>query len=181
MVAMITDVGTGNAWHSVSISEVRWKGYLTLFLHSKIVGHLTVVPATHLLTGKLIANKKPSVMVTSMKSIQKKVAVTTWTMDNGIENQQHEQFGIPTYFCTPGSPWQKPHVESSIGLIRRWFLPKGTDLAKVPDATFQSMLHTMNHKYRKSLGYRSAYEVSIGCAIIEKVPRLSRSKAIAFR
>lgn len=150
-------------------------------LHSKTVGHMTVVPKAHLLTGALIANKSPVTMVASMKKIRRKTAVTTWTMDNGIENRQHEQFGIPTYFCTPGSPWQKPHVESSIGLVRRWFLPKGTDLAKVTDATFQSMLFTMNHKYRKSLGYRSAYEVSMECAIIEKVPRLSRRKAIAFR
>lgn len=150
-------------------------------LHSKTVGHLTVVPMTRLLAGALIANKKPSVMVASMRSIQRKVKVTTWTMDNGTENQWHEQFGIPAYFCTPGSPWQKPHVESSIGRIRRWFLPKGTDLAKVSDATFQSMLYTMNHKYRKSMDYKSAYEVSIECAIIEKVPQLSRRKAIAFR
>ena len=150
-------------------------------LHSPTVGHLTVVPKAHLLTGQLIANKKPSVMVLSMKSIQKKVAVTTWTMDNGTENQWHEQFGIPTYFCTKGSPWQKPHVESSIGLVRRWFLPKGTNLAKVPDATFQSILFTLNHKYRKSLGYRSAYEVAMECDIIKKVPSLSKRKAIAFR
>ena len=150
-------------------------------LHSPTVGHLIVIPKAHLLVGQLIANKKPSVMVDSMKAIQKKVKVTTWTMDNGTENQWHEQFGIPTFFCTKGSPWQKPHVESNIGLIRRWFLPKGTDLAKVSDATFQSMLHTMNHKYRKSMGYKSAYEVSVECAIIEKVPQLSRRKAIAFR
>lgn len=150
-------------------------------LHTKTVGHLTVVPKTHLFTGALITDKRASTMVDSMRLIQKKVAVTTWTMDNGVENVKHEQFGRPTYFCTPGSPWQKPHVESSIGLIRRWFLPKGTDLSKVPDSTFQSMLFTMNHKYRKSMGYRSAYEVSLECAIIEKVPRLSKRKAIAFR
>lgn len=150
-------------------------------LHSKIVGHMTVVPKAHLLVGRLIANKSPTTMVASMKAIQKKVQVTSWTMDNGIENQYHEQFGIPTYFCTPGSPWQKPHVESSIGLTRRWFLPKGTDLATVPDDTFQSMLHVFNHKYRKSLGYQSAYEVSLESGIIDRVPRLSRQKAVAFR
>lgn len=142
---------------------------------------MIVVPKAHLLIGKLLANKSPSVMVESMKAIQKKVAVTTWTMDNGIENRHHEQFGIPTFFCTPGSPWQKPHVESSIGLTRRWFLPKGTDLAQVPDETFQSMLFVLNHKYRKSLGYRSAYEVALECDIIKKIPRLSKQKAIAFR
>ncbi len=93
----------------------------------------------------------------------------------------HEQFGVPTYFCTKGSPWQKPHVENSIGLTRRWFLPKGTDLGMVPDATFQSMLGVLNHKYRKSLGYRSAYEVALARGIIKKIPPLSKDLAVAFR
>lgn len=150
-------------------------------LHSKTVGHMTVVPKAHLLVGQLIADKKPSTMVASMKSIQKKVAVTTWTMDNGTENQYHEQFGIPAYFCTKGSPWQKPHVESGIGLTRRWFLPKGTDLAHVSDEAFQSMLFILNHKYRKSLGYKSAYETAMEHGIIKKVPLFLRRKAIAFR
>ena len=142
---------------------------------------MTAVAKVHLLTGNLIPNKSSKLMVSSMKRIQRKVKVTTWTMDNGIENTKHEQFGIPTYFCTPGSPWQKPHVESSIGLTRRWFLPKGTDLSKVSDQTFQSMLFVLNHKYRKSLGYKSAYEEAVSRNIISKVPRLSKKKAVAFR
>lgn len=150
-------------------------------LHSKKVGHLTVIPKTHLLVGQFLVNKSPVAMVTSMKQIQRKVKVTTWTMDNGIENIHHEQFGIPTFFCTRGSPWQKPHVESSIGLLRRWFLSKGTDLSKVTEEELQSMLFTLNHKYRKSLGYSSSYEVSLEGGIIAKVPHLSKKKAIAFR
>lgn len=150
-------------------------------LHSKTVGHLTVIPSTHLLTGNFLPSKSPTVMITSMKRIQRKVKVTTWTMDNGIENIYHEQFGIPTYFCTKGSPWQKPHVESSIGLLRRWFIPKGTDLSKVTEKELQSMFFTVNHKYRKSLGYRTSYEASLEDGIISKVPHLSRKKAVAFR
>jgi len=150
-------------------------------LHTKTVGHLTVIPKTHLLVGQFLENKSPVTMVTSMKQIQRKVKVTTWTMDNGIENVHHEQFGIPTFFCTKGSPWQKPHVESSIGLLRRWFLPKGTDLSKVTEEEFQSMLFVVNHKYRKSLGYSSSYEESLVSGIIARVPHLSKKKAIAFR
>ena len=150
-------------------------------LHTKTVGHLTVIPSTHLLTGNFLPSKSPTIMITSMKKIQRKVRMTTWTMDNGIENMYHEQFGIPTFFCTKGSPWQKPHVESSIGLLRRWFMPKGTDLSKVTEEELQSMLFTVNHKYRKSLGYRTAYEASVEGGIISKVPHLSRKKAIAFR
>ena len=149
--------------------------------HSRTVGHLTVVQKTKLLTGSLLKNKSAEWMVSSMQAIQRKVGVTTWTMDNGVENVRHEQFGIPTYFCTRGSPWQKPYVESSIGLTRRWFLPKGTDLSKVSDETFQSMLHVLNHKYRKSLGYESSYELSLESGIIRRVPKLSIRKAVAFR
>jgi IS30 family transposase len=150
-------------------------------LHSKTVGHLAVVSRTHLLVGGFLPSKSPTVMVASMKRIQKKVSVTTWTMDNGIENIYHYKFGIPTFFCTKGSPWQKPHVESSIGLLRRWFIPKGTNLSKVTEEELQSMIFTINHKYRKSLGYRTSYEASIRDGIISKVPHLSRKKAVAFR
>ena len=150
-------------------------------LHSKTVGHLTVMPSTNLLVGNFLPSKSPTVMVTSMKRIQRKVNVNTWTMDNGIENIYHTTFGIPTFFCTPGSPWQKPHVESNIGLLRRWFMPKGTDLSKVTEETLQSMLFTINHKYRKSLGYSTSYEASLKDGIISKVPKLSKKKAVAFR
>jgi transposase, IS30 family len=149
--------------------------------HSGTVGHMIVVPKAHLLVGRLLKNRSSNEMLASMKNMQRKVGVTTWTMDNGIENIKHEQFGIPTYFCTPGSPWQKPHIESSIGLTRRWFLPKGTDLSKISNDTFQSMLFVLNHKYRKSLGYSNAYEEALRYAIISKIPKLSINKAVAFR
>jgi IS30 family transposase len=149
--------------------------------HTGVVGHLTVVKKSHLLSGRLLKKKSSSDMVASIRNIQRKVKVTTWTLDNGVENIYHEQFGIPAYFCTPGSPWQKPHIESAIGLVRRWFLKKGTDLSKVPDDVFQSMLFALNHKYRKSLDYGSAYEESMQRGIISKVPKLSRKKAVAFR
>ncbi len=150
-------------------------------LHSPTVGHMTVIPDAMLLVGALLKNKSARTMVDSMQVIQRHVPVTTWTCDNGTENVHHEQFGVPTYFCTPGSPWQKPHVENSIGLTRRWFLPKGTDLATVPEEAFQSMLFVLNHKHRKSLGYRSAYEVALARGIIKKIPTLSKDLAVAFR
>jgi|GEM_PF-4737995 len=78
-------------------------------------------------------------------------------------------------------PGRNPHRESSIGLIRRWFLPKGTDLSQISNQTFQSMLHLLNHKYRKSNGYLSAYELAHERGLIEKVPKVSLAKAIASR
>ena len=92
-------------------------------------------------------------------------------MDKGLENKDHGQFGIPAYFADPHSPWQKPHVENNIGLLRRWFIKKGTNLQTVSDQQLQEYLHILNGKYRKSLGYQSAYEVAIKRGIIQqKIP-----------
>lgn len=149
--------------------------------HDKTSGLLMVVPEIHFLAGNLIPNKTKLVIVPAVKKIVKALPLDTCTFDNGIENIHHREFGVPSYFCDRGAPWQKPHVESSIGLVRRWFLPKGTKLGTVTDQTFQSQLHLLNGKYRKSLGYQSAYEVALQRGIITKVPKISLAKAIAFR
>ena len=148
---------------------------------SKTCGLLVIANDSKLLTGSLVPNKTAAMIVPAMRKVVSLVAADTCTLDNGIENIRHREFGIDTYFCDRGSPWQKPHVESSIGLIRRWFLPKGTDLSKIATDTFQSQLHLLNHKWRKSLGYQSAYEAALESGIIDHVPRVSLTKAVAFR
>jgi IS30 family transposase len=150
-------------------------------LKEKTSGLLVVVPEVHLLEGAIIPNKTSAVMVPAMQAITEYLPLDTCTFDNGIENVHHAEFGVDAYFCDKGSPWQKPHVEGSIGLIRRWFLPKGTDLSKIPDELFQAQLHLLNHKYRKSLGYQSAYEAALERGVILSVPRVSLKDAIAFR
>lgn len=150
-------------------------------LKEKTSGLLVVVPEVHLLQGSIIPNKTSAVVVPAMRRITTSLPLDTCTFDNGVENVHHTEFGVDAFFCDPGSPWQKPHVESSIGLIRRWFLPKGTDLSKIPEAVFQAQLHLLNHKYRRSLGYRSSYEASLERGIIKRVPRISLKAAVAFR
>jgi IS30 family transposase len=144
-------------------------------------GLLVVIPEIHLLIGTLVPNKTKSAIVPAVQNITKRLPLDTCTFDNGIENIHHREFGVDSYFCDRGAPWQKPHVESSIGLMRRWFLPKGTKLSTVSEQTFQAQLHVLNSKYRKSLGYRSAYEVALEKGIITKVLRNPLLKAIAFR
>lgn len=148
---------------------------------SKVCGLLVVTKIEKLLAGSLIPNKTTRIVVPAMRSALRSANPDSCTLDNGIENIHHRDFGVDTYFCDPGAPYQKPHVEGSIGLIRRWFLPKGTDLSKISDDVFQSQLHLLNHKHRKSLSYRSAYEVALERGIIDRVPRISLSKAVAFR
>lgn len=148
---------------------------------SKACGLLVVAKDSKLFLGSLIPNKTTVVIVPAMRKVTTVLNADTCTFDNGIENIHHREFGIDGYFCDKASPWQKPDVEGGIGLIRRWFLPKGTDLADITDETYQAQLHLLNHKYRKSLGYRSAYEVALATGIIDRVPRISLAKAVAFR
>jgi IS30 family transposase len=135
-------------------------------------GAIVCVPSAQLLVGRMIENKKPATMAQAIRQIDSEIAIDDLTMDNGLENKNHEQFGIPTYFADPHSPWQKPHVENGIGLLRRWFIKKGTDLETISDQQLQEYLHILNGKYRKSLGYQSAYEVAIKRGIIQqqKIP-----------
>ena len=148
---------------------------------STACGLLVVEKKSKLLSGEIIPNKRTISIVPAMRRVTNVVVADTCTLDNGIENINHKDFGINTYFCDPGTPTQKPDVESSIGLIRRWFIPKGTNLDTVPNDTYQSQLHLLNHKYRKSLDYMSSYEVALERGIIKQIPKASLSKAIAFR
>lgn len=150
-------------------------------MHPRSTGLLIVVPEAKLLAGSMLPDRESATVMLSARTHFNRIRVDTCTADNGIENVGHATTGIPTYFCDRGAPWQKPHVEGAIGLIRRWFLPKGTDLALIPNSVFQSQLHLLNGKYRKSLGYRNAYEAALERGIITTVPRLSLTRAVAFR
>lgn len=112
------------------------------------------------LVGRKIPNMKPDEMLKAVHSIEKEVNMKTMTMDRGIENTRHEQFEVSAYFCDPSSPWQKPLAESTIGLLRRWFWPKGTNLRNVSEKEFQKKITIINNKYRKSLDYESSLEVA---------------------
>src|SRR3989338_1848172 len=119
------------------------------------------------LSGTKLDNLKPKNTKQAVQRASKKVQMDSITLDNGIENRLHEKFGVAAYFCDPHSPWQKPHVENSIGLLRRWFFPKKTDLSKVTKEELQMYFDVLNHKYRKSLNYRSAYEVALERGILK--------------
>jgi IS30 family transposase len=115
-----------------------------------------------------IPNLKSKSMRNAVSNFGDELQMDSLTLDSGIENRKHKEFGVPTYFCDPHSPWQKPHIENSIGLLRRWFLPKGTNLSKVTEKELQKYIYILNHKYRKSLNYRSAYEVALERGILKR-------------
>ena len=132
---------------------------------------VVVEKISKLILAKKISNLKPRVMARTMKTFNQQMDIANIVLDRGIENRYHEQFGMSTYFCDPQSPHQKPLVEGSIGLMRRWFWKKGTNLAMVSHQEIQKCVAILNHKYRKSLHYRSAYEVAQVSGILKEKQR----------
>ena len=141
------------------------------FLSPKKISKTSVVLVvwrdSKLLKGNIVKSLRPIHTTRVMRKIHKESKSDAMILDQGGENREHEKFGVATYFCDPASPRQKPLIESSIGLCRRWFWPKGTNLAKVSKEEFQEKIEILNNKYRKTLQYRSANEVSRECGIIK--------------
>lgn len=143
-------------------------------------GAVVCFKESKLLAGTKIPNLRPTIMARAVSSVCADLRVDTLTLDRGIENRNHEEFGVPTYFCDPHSPWQKPNVEQAIGLLRRWFIPKGTDLRTISEEKLQEYLACLNGKWRKSLGYKSAYEAAVERGIIKQPTSLSLIPEVAF-
>lgn len=127
---------------------------------SKTSAVLVVWRETKLLKGDLVKSLRPIYTTRVMRRIHTENRSDVMILDQGLENREHEQFGVPSVFCDKASPRQKPLVENSIGQLRRWWWPKGTNLSKISDEEFQEKLEIMNNKYKKSLHYKSANEVS---------------------
>ena len=134
---------------------------------SKTSAVLVVWRETKLLKGDLVKSLRPIHTTRVMRKIYSENRSDMMILDQGGENREHEKYGVPSVFCDPASPRQKPLIENSIGQLRRWFWPKGTNLSKISREEFQEKIEIMNNKYKKTLHYRSANEVSRECGIIK--------------
>jgi transposase, IS30 family len=93
----------------------------------------------------------------------------TLTLDNGSEFAQYatltEHLGTQVYFADPGKPRQRARNEYTNGLIRQ-YIPKGTRLDRLSPTTIRRIEHRLNHRPRKSLGYKTPHEVFFNLPLI---------------
>ena len=86
----------------------------------------------------------------------------TMTFDNGREFCGHEKLSeslkVETFFATPYHSWERGLNEHTNGLIRESY-PKSTNFKIVKEEDFQKAVDFINHRPRKSLDYRTPYEV----------------------
>ena len=84
------------------------------------------------------------------------------TVDNGSEFSGHEwlknKIGLPTFFATPYSSWQRGSNEWKNGLLRR-YVPKDTDISKIRQPTLQRIQDAINDRPMKCLNFKTPKEV----------------------
>lgn len=114
---------------------------------------------SRLLAAKVVRTFKPKPYAKKMKYMLKGKIALSMTFDNGIENRNHQDIGINTYFCDPYSSWQKGSIENGNKMLRRYW-PKGTDFSNVRQRQMDKKLLIINGKPRRSLGYKSALAVA---------------------
>ena len=139
---------------------------LTFFTGSKSINLVTMVERK---TGYFMANlnmtkhSEPIALKILNNLISfPKFARKSLALDNGREFVDHliirQVSGVPTYFCNPGSPWQKPYVETTHALLHR-FIPKKTDPRTLTEEIIQNAVNKLNNLPRKRFNYRTPAEM----------------------
>ncbi len=88
--------------------------------------------------------------------------VHTITYDNGLEFAEHQKMAqslsANIYFAHPYSSWERGLNENTNGLIRQ-YLPKSQPLNKVTNKKLRTIMNQLNHRPRKTLGFKTPYEL----------------------
>ena len=142
-------------WESDTMEGGRSLGGLATHVETK---------SCFLVVGKLIDKRSSTFMDASIKAFKliDRRLIKTFTTDNGSEFAKFKRLGKATksriYFAEPYSPWQRGLNENTNGLLRRYF-PKGCNFHEIDDNLIERVVNKLNHIPRKSLKYRTPYEV----------------------
>jgi IS30 family transposase len=111
----------------------------------------------------LVEQNKAGVVTRQMvKLLEPLRKVQTITSDNGREFAFHERItarlGAQFYFAHPYCAWERGLNENTNGLVRQYF-PKGCDFRGLTWKEVRRVQERLNHRPRKTLGYRTPHEV----------------------
>lgn len=131
----------------------------------KILTHVDRMSG-YLLADKLergLAEITRKTTVKRFKRLPKKKKFTI-TYDNGSEFEEYElierETGMEVYHAYPYHSWERGTNENTNGLIRQFF-PKKSSFVEVTQEKLEKVVHLINHRPRKRLGYLTPHEVFI--------------------
>lgn len=122
---------------------------------------------SRLFLAQKVTSMKPREHVQVLGQMLAGLKVKSVTFDNGIENREHGQLTVATFFADAYSSWQRGANEQGNKMLRRYF-PKGTDFGEVSQNEIDQAVSLINNKPRKILGYESALEVARRAGIISE-------------
>lgn len=143
----------------------HWEGDSMISRANSVSMHaLLERKSRYLKLTKILRNSSDCVRNAVIRKLSplKKSARQSITYDNGTENSNHleinQELKTQSYFCNPYHSWEKGSVENSIGLVRR-FIPKKTDLQKIPNTKISQIENLINNRPKKCLNYQTPKEV----------------------
>lgn len=143
----------------------HWEGDSMVSRKSKVGLNTLVERKTGLVLITKIADStagKTTEAVIKRFSVLPEEVCKTLTRDNGSENAEHQRLEellqILCYSAHPYCSGERGTNENTNGLIR-WYFPKGTDFATIPDEAIQEVENRLNNRPRKRLGWRTPLEV----------------------
>ena len=88
--------------------------------------------------------------------------IHTITYDNSLEFSEHQNIAqtlsANIYFAHPHSSWERGLNENTNGLIWQ-YLPKSRPLNNVTQKELDYIMDQLNHRPRKTLGFKTPYEI----------------------
>lgn len=143
-----------------------WEGD-TLIGKNHQAGLLTMVErkSKYMLACKIV-DRKAETINQNILAIGHKLqgALKTLTVDNGKEFAGHQiltsQLGLDVFFAHPYHAWERGLNEQTNGLLRQYF-PKGVDFRCVTIEQVLRAQDLLNHRPRKTLGYRTPHDIFI--------------------
>jgi IS30 family transposase len=139
----------------------HWEGDLVIFGTTRPSNISCLVERKTRYT-KILANKSKrtdEVMSKIRNSFANKTnSLKSMTFDRGMEFANHKILATKTYFCNPGSPWQKGTVENTNGRIRDLMPTSKTPLI-IKQELVDHVADLLNNTPRKVLGYKTPLEL----------------------
>ena len=141
-------------WEGDTVIGKGHRGALVTLVERK--AQYTVIRAVRHKTAKIVRK------AVKQGLMPHKDGVHTITNDNGREFTDHagtaSDLDTRIYFAHPYASWERGLNENTNGLIRQYF-PKHRDLTTVTNTEIKQVMDRLNNRPRKSLGFRTPYEV----------------------
>jgi len=141
-------------WEDDTVIGKDHRGALVTLVERKSL--YTVIRAALYITAKAVRN----VVTQGLRPYKDRVHTITY--DNCQEFTDNESMAADLetkiYFAHPYASWERGLNEITNGLMRQYF-PKDRDLTTVTNYEIEKSMDKLNHRPRKSLGYRTPYEV----------------------